>query len=211
MVSSSAARPTSAAIMIRRRCPVRSTQAPACRANSRLGSHAAATRPPISAGPAWRISTAVSGTASRDTWSPKIETVWPAQRTRNGPRCRSRAGTRRRIRRLVSSSVSAPPKVKTDETAEVLGPGPARSSGPDLGSEESVRRSGDGAGGQRRRRGVGAAVRGGPGHLDLLAGLVALDGGREVAGGADRGPVDLRDHGVGGDPDLRGGRAGLDA
>ena len=44
MLARSAARPRSAAIMVARRWPRRSTQAPACRANSRLGSQMRALR-----------------------------------------------------------------------------------------------------------------------------------------------------------------------
>jgi hypothetical protein len=57
------------------RLPRRSTQAPACIANSRLGSHCAAVRYPMSAAPACSTRTAVSGTATDEIWSPNIDTV----------------------------------------------------------------------------------------------------------------------------------------
>ena len=44
MDANSAARPRSAAIIVRLRCPRRSTQAPAGSPNSKLGSHSSAVR-----------------------------------------------------------------------------------------------------------------------------------------------------------------------
>ena len=48
MVANAAARPRSARIIAFRRLPRRSTHAPACSPNSRLGSHWSAVRQPIS-------------------------------------------------------------------------------------------------------------------------------------------------------------------
>src|SRR5437868_4228946 len=92
MLKKSAARPRSAAIIVARRRPRRSAQAPASSPNSRLGSHSSAVRYPICAAPACSASTAASGSAIPDTWSPNIEIVEAPQYRRNA-RSRSSTGT----------------------------------------------------------------------------------------------------------------------
>ena len=77
------------------RLPRLSTHAPACSPNSRLGSHCSAVRYPIPIAPACSTSTAVSGTAIDDTWSPNTETVDAPQYRRN-TLSRSNGGTRSR-------------------------------------------------------------------------------------------------------------------
>src|SRR6201997_3069688 len=94
MVASARARPRSATIIVVR-LPRLSTHAPACSPNSRLGSHCSAVRYPIATGPACSTSTAVSGTATDDTWSPNTETVDAPQYRRN-TLSRSHGGTRSR-------------------------------------------------------------------------------------------------------------------
>src|SRR5262249_53020497 len=93
MLASNAARPRSATIIMARQRPRRSASAPACTPNSRLGSHTRAARKPIGAGPAGNVSTATSGSATEEIWSPNIEIVWPLQYRRN-PVSRSSAGIR---------------------------------------------------------------------------------------------------------------------
>src|SRR5271154_2590809 len=92
MLANSAARPRSAAIIVCLRRPRRSTQAPAGSPNSRLGSHSSAVRYPIWAAPACSTSTAASGSAMPEIWSPNIEIVDALQYCRN-TRSRSSAGT----------------------------------------------------------------------------------------------------------------------
>ncbi len=91
-MASAAARPRSARIIAIRRLPRRSTHAPACSANSRLGSHCSAVRYPIDAAPACSTSTAVSGSATDEIWSPNIDTVEAPQYRRN-TRSRSNGGS----------------------------------------------------------------------------------------------------------------------
>ena len=76
-----------------RRCPRRSSQAPACSANSRLGSQVSAVRNPISAASERSTRTAVSGSATDEIWSPNIDTV-DAPQYRRKTRSRSNGGTR---------------------------------------------------------------------------------------------------------------------
>ena len=83
MLANSAARPTSAAIIVRLRRPRRSTQAPAGGPNSRLGSHSSAVRSPIWAAPACSASTAANGSATPEIWSPNIDIVDALQYRRN--------------------------------------------------------------------------------------------------------------------------------
>src|SRR5580700_9056792 len=94
MVASATARPRSARIIVVR-LPCLSTHAPACSPNSRLGSHCSAVRYPIPIAPACSTSTAVSGTAIDETWSPNTETVDAPQYRRN-TLSRSNGGTRSR-------------------------------------------------------------------------------------------------------------------
>src|SRR5580704_15226270 len=101
MLANSAARPRSAPIIVARRRPRRSTQAPAGSPNSRLGSHSSAVRYPICAAPTRSTITAASGSAMFEIWSPSIEIVDASQYRRN-TRSRSSAGTSRDF-------MSAPP------------------------------------------------------------------------------------------------------
>src|ERR1700733_5387437 len=94
MVASATAGPWSGRIIVVR-LPRLSTHAPACSPNSRLGSHCSAVRYPIPIAPACSTSTAVSGTAIDDTWSPNTETVDAPQYRRN-TLSRSNGGTRSR-------------------------------------------------------------------------------------------------------------------
>src|SRR5580692_2533548 len=94
MAANSAARPRSAVIIVARRRPRRSTQAPAGSPNSRLGSHSSAVRYPICTAPACSASTAASGSAIPEIWSPNIEMVDALQYRRNAT-SRSSSGTSR--------------------------------------------------------------------------------------------------------------------
>ena len=79
MLANRTVRPRSAAIIVAGQWPRRSASAPACSPNSRLGSHTKAASRPICAGLARKVSTATSGSAIEETWSPNMEIVWPLQ------------------------------------------------------------------------------------------------------------------------------------
>src|SRR5579862_9414557 len=91
MLANTAARPRSAAIIVSLRRPCRSVKAPMGSPNSRLGSHSSAVRYPIWAAPACSASTAASGSATPETWSPNIEIV-EAPQYRRKTRSRSSRG-----------------------------------------------------------------------------------------------------------------------
>ena len=79
----SSARATSETIITCRRCRRRSTQTPAGSDRTTLAASPAAVSRPIWAGVACSTSTASSGMASRETWSPTYEIVWADQYRRN--------------------------------------------------------------------------------------------------------------------------------
>ena len=70
---SATARPTSQAIIVAR-WSTRSTSAPAGRERTRYGTVSSAARMPSSTGPTLSVSTAMSGSATIETWVPSADT-----------------------------------------------------------------------------------------------------------------------------------------
>jgi hypothetical protein len=127
MAANSAARPRSAVIIVARRRPRRSTQAPAGSPNSRLGTHSSAVRYPIWAAPACSTSTAASGSAITEIWSPNIEIVDALQYRRNAT-SRSSSG--------ISRDLTSGPDIARERDVQVGDPpGAGR---PELGPDQPL-------------------------------------------------------------------------